>query len=234
MNEFAALAGAAFVTGLLGSVHCLGMCAGISGIVAANAAAAGLRRQAGLTLAYNAGRLASYAFLGAVVAALGGTLVASIPALAAPIRFATGAIIVLIGLQVAFDLRLTRAVENAGAALWQKLTPVARRFVPVTTLPRALGLGLLWGWLPCGLVYSVLLMAAASARPTAGLVTMLAFGAGTLPAMLLTGLGAARLAQVFRRRGTRLGLGLLVVGLGIATIAMPVSGWLAAPPHHHG
>jgi sulfite exporter TauE/SafE len=83
-------------------------------------------------------------------------------------------------------------------------------------------------------VYSVLLMAATSARPVAGLVTMLAFGAGTLPAMLLTGLGAARLAQVVRRRGTRLGLGLLVVGLGIATIAMPVSGWLAVAPHHHG
>jgi sulfite exporter TauE/SafE len=79
----------------------------------------------------------------------------------------------------------------------------------------------------------VLLIAATSARPIDGAATMLAFGIGTMPAMLMTGVGTAQLASITRRRGTRIGLGLLIVALGVLTIAMPVSSWLTAAPHHH-
>ena len=99
---------------------------------------------------------------------------------------------------------------------------MAQGLVPVTNLPRALGLGVVWGWLPCGLVYSVLLIAATSAKPVDGAMIMLAFGVGTMPAMLMTGLGAAQVAKILRRKGARIGLGLLIVILGLLTIGMPL------------
>jgi len=118
---------------------------------------------------------------------------------------------------------MLNAIERMGASLWSKIAPAAKSLVPVTSLARALGLGLLWGWLPCGLVYSVLMIAATSADPAAGALTMVAFGIGTMPAMVLTGLGAARLSDLLRHRSARVGLGLMIVAMGLATIAMPLA-----------
>ena len=223
---------AAFLAGFLGSAHCLGMCAGISGLFAVNANIGTLRHALPLAIAYNSGRVLTYVLLGVIVASFGGMLVESRPTLARPILLITGALIILIGLQVAFNWRLLNSIEKMGGVLWQKISPLAKRLVPVTSLPRALGLGLLWGWLPCGLVYSVLLIAATSSTPVAGAATMLAFGLGTMPAMVMTGVGAAKLSAVTQKRGTRLGLGLLIVTLGVLTIIMPVTAWLSPAPHH--
>ena len=120
-----------------------------------------------------------------------------------------------------------------GGRLWERVTPLAGRMMPVTNVRRAIGLGLLWGLLPCGLVYSVLLLAAAGESPTGGALVMLLFGIGTTPAMLLSGLGAARLAELMRRRDTRLGAGLLIVALGVFTLAMPVLGLFSSGGRHH-
>ena len=234
MTELAPALGAALLAGLLGSTHCIGMCAGIAGLATVQAQARSLRGRLSLALTYNAGRLLSYATLGLLVATLGSGVVALTPALAGPVRLLAGLLIVLIGLQIAFDWRLLLPLERMGGALWNRLAPAARRLLPVSSAPRALALGVLWGWLPCGLVYSVLLVAAASGRPGDGALVMLAFGLGTLPAMLAAGVGAAKLSQLLRRRGARLGLGLLVVLLGIATLAMPVAALLAPATHHHG
>jgi sulfite exporter TauE/SafE len=144
------------------------------------------------------------------------------PGIASGVRILSGVVIVLVGLKVAFDLRMLLAIERMGASLWSRIAPLAKGLVPVTNLPRALGLGLVWGWLPCGLVYSVLLIAATSADSRDGAMIMLVFGLGTMPAMIMTGLGAARLAQVMRRKSARVGLGLLIVTLGLLTIAMPL------------
>ncbi len=220
MSESLTLIGAAFVTGLLGSAHCFGMCAGISGLFAVNQQVTSLERHVPMAVVYNAGRMMSYALLGVFVAALGKTFVEAIPRLAAPVRLASGLLIVIVGLQVAFDWRFLAPVEKAGARLWSRIAPAAKSLLPVTSLPRALGLGLLWGWLPCGLVYSVLLIAATTANPAIGGLVMLAFGLGTLPAMIATGIGAAKISQFMTRR--RLGAGLLIVLLGLATLAMPV------------
>jgi len=119
-----------------------------------------------------------------------------------------------------FDLKEQMEGRPAGAKIWQKIAPAAKGLVPVESLPQALGLGLIWGWLPCGLVYSVLLLAATTTDPFAGACVMLAFGLGTMPAMIATGMSASKLAQFMS--GKRLGAGLLIVLLGIATIAMPV------------
>ena len=142
MTDAWPLVSAAFITGLLGSAHCFGMCGGISGLFAVNANVASLKTQMSKAIAYNAGRVLTYAVLGIVVAVLGKTMVASIPRLAAPVRFASGALIVLVGLQLAFDLRILSPVENAGARLWRKVAPAAKALVPVETHIQALGLGL--------------------------------------------------------------------------------------------
>jgi len=222
MSELVPALSAALLAGLLGSAHCLGMCAGISGLFAVNSGVASLRNELPFALTYNLGRVISYAVLGIIVAAFGGVIVKASPNIAGGIRLLSGVVIILVGLKVAFDLRALNAIERMGATLWSRIAPAAKKLVPVTNLPRALGLGLVWGWLPCGLVYSVLLIAATSAEPVNGAAIMIAFGLGTMPAMVLTGLGAARLSQLMRRRGTRLGLGLLIVVLGLLTIAMPV------------
>jgi hypothetical protein len=220
MTELFAVLAAAFVTGLLGSAHCFGMCAGISGLFAINASVASLKSQIPKAFAYNLGRVLSYAFLGMLVAVLGKTLVSGIPDLAAPVRFASGVLIILVGLQLAFGWRILSPLESAGAKVWNRIAPAARGLVPVETTRQALGLGLIWGWLPCGLVYSVLLLAATTADPVSGGLVMIAFGLGTMPAMIATGVSASKIAQFMS--GKRLGAGLLIIVLGLATIAMPV------------
>jgi sulfite exporter TauE/SafE len=231
VTELLPLQGTALLTGILGSAHCLGMCGGISGLYAMNGNRFGARGQLPAAITYNLGRLTSYALLGLVVATFGHALVAATPDLASPVRFLTGALIVMIGLQVAFNLRLLRPLEMSGAVLWRKFAPAARRLLPATSLPRAFALGLLWGWLPCGLIYSVLLLAATSASPLGGATTMIAFGLGTMPAMVLSGVGAAQLARISRNKGTRVGLGLLIVLLGALTLALPIVGWLSPDVH---
>ena len=220
MNELWPILTASFITGFLGSAHCFGMCGGISGLFAVNASVASLRAQFPKAIAYNLGRILTYAIIGAAVAVLGKSAIASIPALMAPIRLASGALIIFVGLQLAFGWRILAPLENAGARLWKRIAPAAKGLVPVNTIPQAFGLGLIWGWLPCGLVYSVLLLAATTAEPAGGGLVMIAFGLGTMPAMVATGVSASKLAQFMS--GKRMGAGLLIILLGLATIAMPV------------
>jgi sulfite exporter TauE/SafE len=222
MTDLLPTLAAAFATGLLGSAHCLGMCAGVSGLFAAGASVAAVKTQLPLAIAYNIGRISSYAILGLIVALIGSTAVAAIPKLAGPVRIAAGAMIIVIGLQVAFGWRLLSPIEKIGSLIWNYLAPGARRLIPANSPAKAVGLGMFWGWLPCGLVYSVLLLAATTAAPVDGSLIMIAFGLGTMPAMLMSGLGAAKLAAFMGRN--RLGAGLLIVILGLATLALPAIG----------
>lgn len=222
---------AAFVTGLLGSAHCLGMCAGISGLFAVGASVASLRSQFSLALAYNTGRVLSYAILGALIATIGSVAVDTLPRLAAPVRLASGILIVIIGLQVAFNWRALAVLEKAGAVVWKRIAPGAKGLVPTDTVMKATGLGLIWGWLPCGLVYSALLMAASTADPASGGMVMIAFGLGTMPAMIASGLSASRLSAFMSRN--RLGAGILIIILGLATMAMPLTAISGNSTHEH-
>jgi len=231
VSEFLPVLAAAFITGVLGSAHCFGMCGGISGLFAVNASVSSLRTQVPKAVMYNLGRILSYAILGGAVALLGKTTVAFIPNITAPVRLASGILIILVGLQLAFGWRILAPLESAGAKLWNRIAPTAKGLVPVETATQALGLGLIWGWLPCGLVYSVLLLAATTTEPASGALVMAAFGLGTMPAMLATGLSASKLAQFMS--GKRLGAGLLIVLLGLATIALPAMK-LAGTQEHSG
>jgi len=231
VTELLPLLAAAFGAGLLGSAHCLGMCGGISGLFAVGVTVASIKTQLPLAIAYNVGRVLSYAFLGVIVALIGSTAVSATPDLAGPVRLAGGILIIVVGLQVAFGWRLLAPVEKIGAAIWNRLVPHTKTLIPANSVSKATGLGLIWGWLPCGLVYSALLLAATTADTISGGLVMVAFGLGTMPAMIATGLSASKLVAFMNRN--RLGAGLLIVLLGIATLAMPLTSMLGNSEHIH-
>ena len=235
-----------FVAGLVGSVHCVGMCGGIVGafamaaprpafpvaVVAAPAAAAvdGAVR----VLAYNAGRLGSYMAAGA----LAGGLLGGVRQLAgaAPMQMAAywlaNLMLVALGLYLMDAWRGLARLEGAGRLLWSRLQPLTRRLLPVDHPGKALALGALWGWLPCGMVYSMLLSAMLTGSAGGGAALMLAFGLGTLPALVTMGLLGNRLQAWTRRRPVRVGAGLLVLAFGVLGLARASHGidigWLAA------
>ena len=227
------LATSAFIVGLLGGVHCVAMCGGIVGALnlharhvdpvrlgaggAAVASAVTLSAQAPIHLAYSAGRVASYAVAGAIAGSVGGTaalLEAVLPAQAALAVVANG-LVVLLGLYLAGLGRAVSGLERWGTALWRRVSRLGGRFLPADTVPRALGMGAVWGWLPCGLVYSVLALALLSGSATRGALVMLAFGLGTVPNLLAAGLAIGALRSALQRRGVRRAAGLAVVALGI-------------------
>jgi len=210
---------AALTIGLLGSAHCVGMCGGIVG--ALNAGLAQNRRRSALSLAshhlgYNAGRISSYAIAGAAVGLIGAQ--ASKLHLSATIsvgNLIAGLFMVALGLYLAGWWQALGSLEKAGAHIWRFIEPLGRRFLPVKTPLQAFGLGLVWGWLPCGLVYSVLTLAMVSASPLQGALTMLGFGIGTLPAMLALGNAAGHFGSLARHPVTRrvAGVGIMLFGV---------------------
>ncbi len=204
----------AFLLGLLGGTHCLGMCGGIAATVSLGAP--GGRRAPALLLGYNLGRICSYAVAGAIIGSLS-WLLRNQPVLLG-MRLFAGLMLIAMGLYVAQWWQGLTHIERAGAHLWRRLQPLASRLLPVRSLGQALSLGLLWGWLPCGLVYSTLIWASAAADWQLSAQLMTAFGLGTLPSMLLTGLLAQQLRQLLQQRLTRSLSGGLIVIFGLYTI----------------
>lgn len=214
----------ALLLGLLGGGHCLGMCGGLMGALSLAIPAERRHQRLQLLVAYNAGRILSYTAAGLLLG-LAGWVIASGP-LATVMRSLAGLLLIAMGLYLAgWWSGLTR-IEALGRGLWRRLQPITRRFMPITSLPRALLLGGLWGWLPCGLVYSTLLWAASQGDALRSAALMFAFGLGTLPVLLATGLAAERLAGLLRRRGVRVAGGLLVMLFGLWTLPGPHQHWL--------
>jgi len=218
------LLGSALVLGLLGGGHCLGMCGGLMGALTLAIPPEQRGRRLRLLLAYNLGRILSYASAGLLLG-LAGWAVASSPA-ALALRVVAALLLIAMGLYLAgWWSGLTR-IEALGRGLWRHIQPVASRLLPVSSLPRALLLGALWGWLPCGLVYSTLLWAASQGNAGYSAALMLAFGLGTWPVLLATGLAAERVNALLRRRSVRVAGGVLVMLFGIWTIPGPHQHWL--------
>ncbi len=224
MPELVAPLLSALILGLLGGGHCLGMCGGLMGALTLAIPPEQRARRLRLLLAYNLGRILSYATAGLLIG-LAGWAVASSPA-AMALRVLAGLLLIAMGLYLAgWWSGLTR-IEALGRHLWRHLQPVASRLMPVSSLPRALLLGAVWGWLPCGLVYSTLLWASSQGSPGESALLMLAFGLGTWPVLLATGMAAERLTALLRRRGVRVAGGLLVILFGIWTLPGPHQHWL--------
>ena len=224
------LAAAALAAGLLGGVHCAGMCGGIVGSLAAAARGPALPRQ----LAFNAGRIASYVVAGSIAGSLGAVARLSAPAFAMQMfLFAlANVIMILLGLYIAGWGRVLPRLEVAGGALWRRVQPLARRLVPIDSAAKAAAAGALWGWVPCGLVYSMLTLALASGDALSGAGVMLAFGLGTLPNLLAAGFAAQRLLAIRRVPWVRRVAGSAIVALAVVGLAripgLPdaiVAGW---------
>ena len=224
MPDLLPLLGSALVLGLLGGGHCLGMCGGLMGALTLAIPPEQRGRRLRLLLAYNLGRITSYACAGLLLG-LAGWAVASSPA-ALALRALAALLLIAMGLYLAgWWSGLTR-IEALGRGLWRHIQPVASRLLPVSSLPRALLLGALWGWLPCGLVYSTLLWAASQGNAGYSAALMLAFGVGTWPVLLATGLAAERVNALLRRRSVRVAGGVLVMLFGIWTMPGPHQHWL--------
>jgi sulfite exporter TauE/SafE len=210
---------AVFLIGLLGGVHCAGMCGGIVSALSLQMPESAARTGAAwpIHLAYNLGRIGSYAIAGALIGSLGslGMLLNNWLPVQRILYVAANLMMVALGLYLTGLTQTLAFAERAGQWLWRRVQPATRRFLPVRGMAQALPLGMLWGWLPCGLVYSVLTMAMLSGSAARGAAIMLAFGLGTLPNLMLAGLLLVRFRNVVQGRALRLGSGLIVLGFGV-------------------
>jgi sulfite exporter TauE/SafE len=223
----------ATLMGLLGSTHCVAMCGGV--VAVACGALPTTRRarplaQLPYTLAYNAGRVASYACAGALAGLLGSTLASFGFAERAflALRVLAAALMIAVGLYLAGFVRVLRWAERAGEPVWRRIAPLARRFVPVRTPGHALVLGLMWGWMPCGLVYAALGAATTAGSALGGAATMAAFGLGTLPTLLAMGSAAAVVARLSKTPAIRTAAAVVILGFGALQVAHVGRAWASA------
>jgi len=205
----------AFLAGLLGSGHCFGMCGGI----AAGLGAMAKGRAVVPALQFNLARLFSYAVLGMVAATVLSGASGLMP-IARWLRLLTAVMILLIGLKFLFNFRGIEFIERGGAGLWKKIMPFAMKAGNRQDGIGRVLLGVCWGFIPCGLVYTVLMTAASTANPVGGATTMLAFGIGTLPAMIGLTAAAPALSAFLEDRTVRRVIGFALVVLAVWTVVM--------------
>jgi sulfite exporter TauE/SafE len=226
---------ATFAVGLAGAGHCLGMCGGITAALSLGGAGPAIQP------AYHAGRLASYTLLGGLVGAASGSLETA--AWTLWLRYLAGALLVAMGLYIADWWRGLVWLERLGALLWRPVQSATRHWLPPRLARHGFALGLCWGLMPCGLIYSALALAATRQSAADGALTMFSFGLGTLPVMLAGSLGAAHLQAALRRRGLKRLIALLLVvsggwtlyvtGLHGPHLTQPSRGLPEEPAHHH-
>lgn len=218
---------AAFSVGFLGSLHCIGMCGGISAALGqslGHAGSQGFYQRLNYQMLFSSGRIGSYMLAGFLAASVGegfrqlfdnnGQVF---------LRSLAGIMMIALGLYLSHLWRGLARLEQWGSHLWKFLAPLSRRLLPVKSAHQALALGALWGWLPCGLVYSALSWSIAAPSPTIGALTMGYFGLGTLPAMLGIGLFSGAMQDTLRTPAVRWTAGFMLAGFGVWTLLSP---WL--------
>ncbi|MCB1615735.1 MAG: sulfite exporter TauE/SafE family protein [Pseudomonadales bacterium] len=210
----------AFFLGLMGSTHCIGMCGGISGSIGLTLDERPLKTLLYTTL-FNLGRINSYVFAGLLIGTLG-TLVSSIapaPAtLIAVSRTLSGILLVVMALYIGQWWSGLAKLEHLVGGLWQHIQPLTRALLPVRQWHQALLVGFIWGWIPCGLVYSTLIWASLTTQGIDIALLMLCFGFGTAPAMISTLFFANKLAKVLQHKFTRSTLAGALIVFGLWTI----------------
>ena len=219
--------GAALSLGLFGSSHCLVMCGGL-------AAALGMgtepQQRVRLLLLFQLGRVVSYALLGAGL----GALVGSLDLFPGLLRVVSGILLISMGLYLARWWQGMLWLEQLGQGLWKRVQPLSQKLLPLRRSRDAMLLGLYWGLLPCGLIYTALAWSATAATAAQSAVLMFCFGLGTIPVMFVTGLAGEQLAATLRRRGLRNAIAVVLIGFGAWTAAVPIMHSQAAPTNGHG
>lgn len=231
--------GAALLAGIAASGHCIGMCGGIAGALAMRGQPSGTGSRVGHAFAYNLARITSYAVAGGIAGLLGRTLLNAVDVkpLSVAFRVLAGLIMLAAAGRLLFGWRFLDPIESAGSGLWRRIAPWAGRQGQRAGIGGALGLGLAWGWLPCGMTYSMLLLAATTASAATGAAVMLAFGLGTLPSMVTATLAFDRIARGLSRRASlRAIAGALLLAFGLWTAGQALYGLAAGGQHgeHQG
>lgn len=210
---------AAFIIGLLGAGHCLGMCGGINAALSFAIPKASRGKRVALLAAYNVGRVSSYTLIGAVVGLLGLGANALNTGSSLPLaRIIAGVLLIAMGFYLADWWKILTVLEKVGAKLWRYIQPLGKSLMPVDSIGKALLFGALWGWLPCGLVYSALAYSAVQAEPLSAAIVMAAFGAGTLPAVFVGGLAGAKLKAVLQQKLFRTSMAIFIILFGLWTL----------------
>lgn len=230
-----------FLMGLVSSGHCIGMCGGIMGALSLAIPASATHKRWGILLAYNVGRITSYSVMGLLVGIFTQMLLTSplfrgqvsAPDNGSLLRVVAGCLLITTGLYLADWWRGLTHLEVLGRRLWVYLQPLGKTLIPVTSLTKAFLLGAIWGWLPCGLVYSALVLAMAQSAPWLAAGSMLAFGLGTLPMVLAAGVAAQQLTQLIQKRSIRISLAILMIFYGLWTIHSGLGLTGMAAHHHH-
>lgn len=210
---------AIFLVGLLGGTHCVGMCGGIVTAISMQLPGEGTRFS--YHFAYNAGRILSYTIAGGLAGAVGAStlLLEGMWPVQQGLYALASLMLIALGLYLAGLWQAVTQIERLGGLLWRRIQPFSKTLLPVRNPAQAFLLGVLWGWLPCGLVYSVLITALASGSAISGSLAMLAFGLGTLPNLIAMGLFAQQLQAFTRHLWVRRVAGLLVAGFGFWGLA---------------
>ena len=211
---------AAFSMGLFGSPHCLGMCGGIVTAFGLSMQHVSDSKKNGLILTYHLGRLISYSLLGLIASVIGVAIFQSIMSNSAP-RIVLGAVLVLIGLAM-LGLPLFNQLEKFGMRFWQSLAPIRKKVFPIDSFGKALFAGLLWGFLPCGLVYGALMMAIAGNNIATGAALMFVFGLGTMPMLIATQKTVGMLQSSIKNFRLRQINGVIMMLSGLAVIFIPM------------
>lgn len=209
-----------FLLGFFGGTHCVGMCGGLSSAFALQLPPH--LNRLGLIVLLNLGRISSYVLIGLIVGLVGqiGISLDDTRWLQNGLYIAANILMLLLGLYLAGLSTAATQIERIGRPIWKRLNPILNRLLPIKSVPACFGVGMLWGWLPCGLVYSASLYALGSGNAVQGGLYMLAFALGTLPNLLAMGIFAAQLKTLLQRRAIRLCAGLLVAGWAVFRLAV--------------
>lgn len=227
-----------FLMGLLGGVHCLGMCGGVVAMLTAGLdpqVKANSKKVALFHLNYNIGRILSYILMGAIFGLAGALLTQSLQmsVVDKSLRIFSGVLMIMVGMYIGNWSSGIQVLEKIGAKMWVRLQPITQRFLPIKNLKSAFFTGLLWGGIPCGLVYGALGFAIISGSAEQGGMIMLAFGLGTLPSLLLMASVSTQLNTLVQKPVVRKVSGLLIIALGVAALWMPINSMLNTKPHGH-
>ncbi|MDO6447290.1 sulfite exporter TauE/SafE family protein [Colwellia sp. 1_MG-2023] len=207
----------AFIIGLLGGGHCIAMCGGITTMLT-SALPKQRKNNLPYILTYNIGRILSYTFIGAIAGFSGSLAIKSLGFPVIMLKMVAGLFLILLGLYIGQWLMWLTKVEVIGKHIWKVISPFSKKLIPVNTIKKSFFLGVLWGWLPCGLVYSTLTWSLASGSALNGGLIMMFFGLGTLPALLTVSFGFEQIKSLIQQTIFKRIMALLLIVYGLYTL----------------
>ncbi|MDG1814827.1 MAG: sulfite exporter TauE/SafE family protein [Glaciecola sp.] len=208
----------ALLIGLAGGVHCVGMCGGIASSLLFSATPTVSRYR--LLTAYNFGRISSYSIAGALVGYSGNMLTQHTFISPKILLIFSSILLLLLGFYIGGFTQSLTWLERVGGRFFRLIKPVSARFLPLNNAIKAIPYGMIWGWLPCGLVYSTLAWAMSSGSATNGALVMLSFGVGTLPAVFATSMSGQYTHDLFSQPLARKFIAIILIISAIALLSM--------------